>query len=91
MKPLERRNDPPLLVMNGNIVVAGYFDSGKYVSVTFQEYLSLAMETAKAGKREFPEYLKVVEGFWGARFVTPMIPGMPEIAIPVFGREEAAP
>ncbi len=74
-----------VIAMDGNRIVAGYFEQGRWIEVTFEQYLQIYMESA-----EPPEYLKPANGFTGIRIVKLITPlegcDASSIAIPVFGQ-----
>ena len=72
---------PPLMVLGENVVVAGYFENGIYRPVTFGEYMQLIWDAVDS---QPPAYLKPVDGFYGIRTVTPLVPGLPAFAFPAF-------
>ena len=76
---------PDILTMDGNRIVAGYFEQGRWIEVTFEQYLQIFMESA-----EPQEYLKPANGFTGIRIVKLITPlegcDASSIAIPVFGQ-----
>jgi len=74
-----------VIAMDGNRIVAGYFEQGRWIEVTFEQYMQICMESV-----EPPEYLKPVNGFTGIRLVKLLTPlegfDVSSIAIPVFGQ-----
>jgi len=78
----EPEQRPPLHVMNAGCEVAGYFDQGKWVSVTFGNYIDLL--SASGGNTDSLKYLQKVQGFAGAIIMQPMMEGLPAIAFPWF-------
>ena len=79
------QQDPPqakkaLHAFMADAIVAGYFEQGRWVPVTFEEYVNLVFETGAP-----PAYLKPAQGFLGILVMVarPGIP-LPDVAVPQF-------
>jgi hypothetical protein len=74
------REKKALHALMADAIVAGYFEEGRWIPVTFGEYVELVWDTGAP-----PAYLKPAEGFIGI-LVMVAAPGLPlpDIAVPKF-------
>ena len=70
----------PLLIFFGEIEVAGYFEQGRWIPVTFHEFVKLTKESASLS------YLQPVRGFAGIEWH--QMPSA-DVALPCFQKAGA--
>lgn len=74
------REKKALHALMADTIVAGYFEEGRWMPVTFGEYVELIWDTGVP-----PAYLKPAEGFIGILVMVakPGLP-LPDVAVPKF-------